>query len=220
MILPASRKYPRSVVLEAYEMHAACQTITAAAAALAVPHGTLTAWAQRGCWGPWRGRQCRYYTDEDREQARELVARGLSPAEIERRTGINHSTVRDWERSYHWPRPDMPDGKWPLGVAHTDATKERVRQLVLQGCTRVEIEQETGVYRGTITKWRKRYGWGPQAHPDGWEARDCATCPDKTACRKLNRDGRILPCYKYISPEDALAEQLFVRARQYMMAEY
>jgi DNA-binding CsgD family transcriptional regulator/5-methylcytosine-specific restriction endonuclease McrA len=102
-----------------------------------------------------------------RAQIRALLARGLSLAEIARRTGLAVSTV-----SYHRDRlsqratPGHANGAEPLAIntsASRPRTRSEVHRLLQSGRSRVEAARLLGISKSTVTYHARRIGLGIDA---------------------------------------------------------
>ena len=195
------RAYPPETVEKAHQMLLEKRPLSYASAQLGVSASTLMTWSKNGNWGRWRGPSRRYYSDEERAEVHDMWDRGMNLGQIERATGVSPKTVRIWALRDGWKKTDRrrqpclepastsASDTWPSGQYHTEAMKERVRDMTVNGATRAQIHDATGVREATITEWQSKYGWNKS--PGRGSPKSCQTCKHRSEC--LARAGRGYP---------------------------
>src|SRR5436309_637767 len=97
-----------------------------------------------------------------RERIRELLAHGLSVAEVARRTGLAYTTVSyHCDRLQHGERSGQrvtPDRQPPENFLLPVRTREEVHRLLSGGHSRAEVARRLGISKSTVTYHAGRHG--------------------------------------------------------------
>jgi transposase len=106
--------------------------------------------------GPFAGVLCpvpRQHEGMDKPRLEQLLAEGLSLAEIGRRVGRHEATVSYWLR-----RHGLRAANAERHAARGGLTRELLSELVDAGLSIAEIAKETALSKGTVRHWLKHYG--------------------------------------------------------------
>jgi DNA-binding CsgD family transcriptional regulator len=102
------------------------------------------------------------FVSSTRARIAALLAQGLSPAEVARRTGLAYTTVsyhqgrlRDSRRSSARPAADEPATD---GFLVPTTTRDEVHRLLQAGRSRAGVARELGISKATVTYHARRFG--------------------------------------------------------------
>lgn len=151
----------------------------------------------------------------DRVHLEELLADGLSLAEIGRRVGRHEATVGYWvgkhglsavNRARHLPRGGIP--------------RERLQPLADSGMSIAEIASELGRSRTTVRHWLKRYGLktrgalARRTDARALEAREQGLVVTQMSCRRHGETAFILDRRGYYRCKRCRSESVARRRRR------
>jgi transposase len=151
----------------------------------------------------------------DRDALEEMLSKGLSLAEIGRRTGRHEATVSYWMRKYGLTAVNA--GKH---AARGAIDPVRLGELVEQGCTIAEIAHAVDRSKATVRHWLKRNGlktWSPKGarrRAESVEALDAGLREASMACARHGMTDFVLDGRGYYRCRRCRAEAVSRRRRR------